>query len=329
MPVTVHFATNRVLTGPADDWRSYGDDIIGPDPGNTLYATAFVERLHLDADRQGAITGIHEPQRGGFGPQAVGDLGHAGQNLLVFLHGFDNSFENAITRAAFNREWLAQAGVPAADTSVIAFSWPSAGRLVSVPLWRPYKSDQVLAGRSAPHIVGFLRTLVPIIQTARADGRRVFLLAHSMGAWALQAAIDAWFAQSVPDALLFDEVFLAAADEVWTTFEYPQLARLSGLHRLTRRISILFNRHDQILRVSDLAISHIRRLGQDGPEDRDNPGRFPPDLYRMMDCSGFHDYAHLEAAASHQYYRKSPGVRQLVAQAMAEPTAVLPAAGAQ
>ncbi|MEJ0047993.1 MAG: hypothetical protein WDN04_19140 [Rhodospirillales bacterium] len=39
MPTTVHFATNRALTGPATDVASYGNDIVPPtDPTAITYA---------------------------------------------------------------------------------------------------------------------------------------------------------------------------------------------------------------------------------------------------------------------------------------------------
>ena len=59
-----------------------------------------------------------------------------------------------------------------------------------------------------------------------------------------------------------------------------------------------------------------KRLGQDGPHDRSNANRFPPAKYRMVDCGGFTDYA-IDLASSHQYYRRSPGVRMDIANTMA------------
>ena len=58
-----------------------------------------------------------------------------------------------------------------------------------------------------------------------------------------------------------------------------------------------------------------KRLGQDGPHDRYDTGKFPPAQYRMVDCGGFRDYA-FDFASSHQYYRRSPGVRTDIAQTL-------------
>ena len=280
------------------------------------YGTEFVDAVNLTADTVGAIREIGTLHRGGFSSQAIGDLAHAGRNLLVFIHGFDNSFENAITRAAFNREWLAASGVAGADTSVVAFSWPSQGRLLGVPLLTgPYWSDQVMAGQSALHLMSFLANLEPIVRTARGRGRRVFLLVHSMGHYALQAAVEAWFAHGNGDADLVDAAFLAAGDEQYTSFEYPRMGRLAGLSRLARRVTVLFSGADQVRGVS-AGFNLIPRPGQGGPRNRQDPALFPPNRFAMADCTGFRDFD-FGFAASHQYYRRSPGVRTLLAKGMA------------
>jgi hypothetical protein len=63
-----------------------------------------------------------------------------------------------------------------------------------------------------------------------------------------------------------------------------------------------------VLPVSMAINLGAKRLGQDGPHDRSNRQRFPPARYRMVDCTGFQDYD-FDFASSHQYYRRSPRVR--------------------
>jgi len=309
MLTTVYFATDRKLDGPAEDWTSYGTTIRAPsDPTAITYAVAFVDNTDLTADTTGAIQQIRDVQQGGFSQSAMDDLSAPGRNLLVFIHGFDNSFENAVTRAAFNREWFAQSNLPGADATVVAFSWPSLGRLLDLPLpWGDYQRDQMMAGQSALHLMTFFANLEPIVRRARAAGSRVFLLAHSMGNWALQAAVESWFSHGNGDVPLFDEAFLAAADERYDSFDFPEPGRLSAVHRLAARISIYFSAVDAVLAVSMAINLGAKRLGQDGPHDRANTVKFPPAQYRMIDCSGFQDYP-FDFASSHQYYRRSPGV---------------------
>lgn len=318
MPTTVYFATNRVVTGDPTKWQSYGATLVAPsDPAAVTYATAFVDDSNLTADTTGAILSIQDVRQGGFPQGAIDDLSNPGRNLLVFIHGFDNSFENAITRAAFNREWFAASGVPGADTTVVAFTWPSAGKLITLPFpSAAYRNDQTAAGQSGLHIMSFFANLEPIVAAVRQQGRRVFLLTHSMGNWALQAAVESWFVHGNGDANLFDEALLAAADEVYTTFEYLPSGRLSALGRLATRISTYFSEEDAVLKLSMAVNLGAKRLGQDGPHDRFDAGKFPPNRYRMVDCTNYRDYA-VDLASSHQYYRRSPGVRADIAGVMA------------
>jgi hypothetical protein len=55
---------------------------------------------------------------------------------------------------------------------------------------------------------------------------------------------------------------------------------------------------------------------QDGPLHRFDTTRFPPERYRMVDCSDDHDFAD-DFQNSHQYYRRSPTVRADIAAVMA------------
>jgi esterase/lipase superfamily enzyme len=317
---TVYFATNRLAQGAITDWRSYGAEIVAPtDASLVIYASAFVEGIDLGAEGSGVITAISHAQPGTFHPSIAQDVLGSGKNILVFIHGFANSFLNAIARAAFNREWFAAAGVNPADTTVIAFSWPSLGQFVAAPprlLPSDYLRDQSQAGRSGFHIASFFGNLQPLLAQARAQGRRVFLLAHSMGNFALQAAVESWFSHGRSAALLFDEVFLAAADERFDSFLLPMAARLSRLSDLTRRISIYYSVRDIALYLS-FAVNLIPRLGHEGPVQKADTTRYPPARYRVPDCAEVNDYDLLSPPdASHQYYRRSRKVRADIAAVM-------------
>src|SRR5206468_4703539 len=137
-----------------DRVQSYGESAVAPSsPTEVTYGTAFVNDANLTADTIGAITNIQSIQTGQFDQGVVGDLSDPGRNLLVFIHGFDNSFENAITRAAFNQQWFAASGLKEAETSVVAFSWPSRGKLITLPFpSAAYRRDQTVAGQSGLHI---------------------------------------------------------------------------------------------------------------------------------------------------------------------------------
>ena len=317
MTTTVYFATNRIANHPADRPENYSFFMTAPDnPLQVTYGTAFVDSAGLTADTVGAVRSLQDLQKGSFSQAAFDDLAEGGRNILVFVHGFANSFEDALTRAAFNREWLAASGGSEADTAVVTFSWPSRGQLLTVPFpTLPYRSDQRMAGGSGLPLMRFLANLLPILEKARANGRRTFLLTHSMGNLALQAAVQAWFDNGNGDAEMFDHIFLAAADIVDDAFDPPVANSLAPLRRLGRRITVLHNHRDQVLDKLSETLNFCHRLGQDGPRGGGDAILFPPAIYRRVDCSGFTDYD-TGFAGSHQYYRRSAGVRTEIAALM-------------
>lgn len=164
MSTTVYFATNRVVTNPADPVNGYIASMVPPSaPNEITYGTAFVDGVDIATNATGAVSQIINVNRGAFSQEAIGDLSNPGRNLFVFIHGFDNSFSDAITRAAFNREWLAASDNPGADTAVVAFSWPSLGKAVSLPIPQAdYLTDQHMAKNSGLHLMAFLANLSPL-----------------------------------------------------------------------------------------------------------------------------------------------------------------------
>ncbi len=314
---TVFFATNRVLSGAPNDIDSYTARMQPADTSqNMVYGSAFIDGIDLASNNAGTIAQINETALGRFPDNALGDLGDGGRNLLVFIHGFDNTFSDALTRAAFNREWMAAAGTPGTDATVVSFSWPSSGRILGFPvLTSAYSGDQNMARQSANHLMSFLANLEPILTEARRNGHRTILLAHSMGNLALQGAVETWLKDGNGRAQLFDVAALAAADCAYDTFAQTGFARLSGLPQLVGRTSIYFSHADVVLDLSKIVNEGMQRLGQDGPENRTDKTLFPEDVFTMVDATGFDDYDRTPLA-THQYYRLSKDCRTFLAEDM-------------
>jgi esterase/lipase superfamily enzyme len=317
VPTTVFFASNRILTGDPAVVTSYGSNIQPPSVStDIMYGTAFVDGVDIKADQQGSITSIQDTNKGTFAVSVAGDLSNAGRNLLVFIHGFDNTFEDGITRAAFNREFLAASGKPGTDTTVLVFSWPSLGKIISFPVPdADYRHDQKMATLSGVHLMSFFAQIEPLLRTTRANGCRTYLLAHSMGNLALESAVENWFLHGNGNAELFNVSILAAGDCGFDAFAQPNLTGLDGLPLLTSRISIYYSGKDEVLELSR-TINGLQRLGQDGPKDHTDQMMFPAATYRMFDATDINDY-NRNFLTSHQYYRLSPTVRDAIAVDMA------------
>jgi esterase/lipase superfamily enzyme len=318
---TVYFATNRKVTNDQDAVNGYPAMMVPPlDPTQITYGTATVNGVNVATNAQGVVSAITDVSRGRFSQQAIDTLSNASNDLLVFVHGFDNTFSDAMTRAAFNREWLAASGLARTDTTVIAFSWPSRGKLVSFPvLQADYKADQAMARNSGAGLMSFFANLSPILNVARSRGRRATLLAHSMGNLALEAALENWFLNGNGDDMIFNLAVLAAADCRYDTFDQPDTAGMTGLTHLAEHVSICFSNFDQVLQLSMVVNLGAKRLGQDGPHNRADTNEFPITHYTMNNCSTFRDYS-FDFMTSHQYYRMSPTVRTIIATQMAGPT---------
>ena len=105
-------------------------------------------------------------------PNDIAAIANSGNDVLVFVHGSSNAFEDAIIRGAYNKAWLAMASDHGlkSDFDVVVFSWPS----FSYPYWFlladfiDYKNDQKQAAASAAHFGQFLTlmsTLALIVAT--------------------------------------------------------------------------------------------------------------------------------------------------------------------
>lgn len=310
----VYFATNRAAD--ASKPNGFGSAIVEGKPEAVTYAIADVPD-----PASGQIGQIADRHMGRFSDAATAAIVGAGKNLFVFIHGFDNSFEDAISRAAMNADFYRASHDPAADTVAIAFSWPSMGELIALRLGSldsAYKDDQAKAGASAFHLGHFFIEIdrLRALYAQRNPMGKLFLIAHSMGNWALQAAMSWWTQNGEPKDDMFDEVILAAADEVADTFEAPGGDRLSRIADLAKRVTIYFSGKDAILQLSRV-VNGNRRLGQNGPTDMESPGKYPPALFRMMDCTGVSDFfPPFLSEETHQYYRLSPTVRRDIAAVM-------------
>lgn len=294
---TVYYVTNRVVDGSYYNPASYTADIEPPSDEKGRTGAAFISGIDVATNNYGKIEQIQS--------SSEDDVINSNRDLFIFIPGFDNSFTDAITRCAANAVWLSNGKL---DLTAVVFSWPSLGQLIGPPLpWSDYKRDQVMAEHSAYHIAAFFQGLLPAIQATKKAGKKVMLLAHSMGNLALQAGVESWFLHGFGNIKLFDDVVLAAPDIGYDAFDYAPPARLANLAKLTDRITVYYSLKDEVLRLSQV-INGVQRLGEAGPRDMDEGTKFMSSMYDFVDCSDVKDYDY-SFQNSHQYYRLSPIVR--------------------
>ncbi len=152
------------------------------------------------------------------------------RNSILFVHGFNTDFDEAIERAAQLAEDLVISG------ETFVFSWPSQGSVDG------YVADQDRAEKSPKDVEDFI--LMILAALGRERGHVLHAVAHSMGNRALAPALAKIFVAK-PDARL-GEVILAAADsDVDKMDEW-----LDGIVKGARRISIYASATDKALKLS-------------------------------------------------------------------------------
>ena len=309
------FATNRQRLPDAAGLPNFGDTVLPVGPTALTCATATVTDIDVSAPSSGVIRQISPPNAGGFAAADLAPVLASQNDILVFVHGCANDFNDAITRAAYNKTWLGQGNVPGFSSicDMIAFTWPARKYTIAnvVSDFRDYRQDQDEARQSAYHFGLFLQQLLAL--QPHIGRRRMNLLCHSMGNYMLGGAVELLYANHAqPATPMFDEIVLAAADETATTFSTANDGRLADLWRLGREITVYFNNNDVAMGLSHF-VNRDYRLGYDGPPNEADTRFFSKNVYEFVDCTGVDDYISSlfdSPDRSHQYYRQSPTVRQ-------------------
>ncbi len=173
-------------------------DVTIPD----LHTEGEIERPRLvkleiaeDPERHIVVKTVRPLEPDAFYTDLRGELDRRGNSILVFVHGYNVSFESAARRTAQMSHDLKLAGAP------IFYSWPSQAN------WRKYRVDEKNVELSVNQLKTFL---LDIAQRSGAD--TVNLIAHSMGNRALTKSLKEIEVNSEENDQLFNQVILAAPD---------------------------------------------------------------------------------------------------------------------
>jgi esterase/lipase superfamily enzyme len=156
---------------------------------------------------------------------------------LVFIHGFNVSFEAAALRAA-------QIGFDLQVPLTAFYSWPSKGKLTGYP------ADEASIQASEPYIAEFLGQFA-----TQSGAERVHLIAHSMGNRGLLRSIQRILQQAQAQShVSFGQIFLAAPDEDPDVFRNLAAAYQTVAQRTTLYVSA----KDKALATSGIIHDHPR-----------------------------------------------------------------------
>ncbi|MEL7214630.1 MAG: alpha/beta fold hydrolase [Pseudomonadota bacterium] len=201
------------------------------------------------------------------------------RELVVYIHGFNTSFKEAMQTAAQIRRRF---GKPGREPVVVVFSWPSNGRTMP---WSDYYSDRRDAEASANALARFAERFLEFAdeieaadkqtlrdakgnvsrEALRDCGRRVNIIAHSMGTYALRHALQALRRTRGlrPGGRRFSDIFLVAPDEDEDALTHPD--KLGPLTDIAHHVHLYHAKNDFILFGSDFTKGNPDRLGAAGP----------------------------------------------------------------
>lgn len=250
-------------------------------------------------------------------PPLPADQDNTGQgNLTLFVHGFNNSWADAAARY----EQICQSLFDG-DRSLgicVLFTWPSGG------LPTDYLPDRGEAGASAPDLADLLCQLYDwmamkqqqaVKDPAKACRAKTSIIAHSMGAFVLQKAMQtAWTRKNRPLLVsLVNQLLLIAADvdnDLFGSGEQQTGSDGDAIANLCYRVTALYTGRDQVLGMS-AGMKHFgkRRLGRSGL-DRSLP---LPDNVWDLDCTAL---IPPEAGGIHSAYFEAPKVLAVMDEAL-------------
>jgi esterase/lipase superfamily enzyme len=286
---TIYFATNRNPNNaqmPTDFGKGFSEISLG----DLRFGQVKVKRGLLDPNSIQVL-----PDNPAQGSEALFNqlresMKAQSLDTLVFIHGFNNSFKNAVESAAKIGERYAKLSNKTYQPNIFVFSWPSDGEVTS------YVNDRHDGEASGYAFARGLMKLATFLKSANPEEacqQKINLIAHSMGNYVLRHALQQArkIANGASLSRIFDNIVLTAADEDNDAFEFEH--KLAKLPELAQRITVYFNNGDLALAASDLTKGNPDRLGHDGPE---KPHQIPAKVV-IVDASDV-----VEGGAEHSYH---------------------------
>ena len=209
--------------------------------------------------------------------------GSPSKDLFIFVHGFNNTFEDAARRAAQLAYDLDFDGTP------ILYSWPSQGSATA------YAVDEAAVGISGRKMADFLETVV-----AQSGAERIHVLAHSMGNRALIEALQTYLAKRAPDKRqhIFGQIVFTAPDVDRDYF----MDAIDSVRSAAERVTLYASGNDYALRSSQF-LHGAPRAGTAGDVIIKLPGLDTIDMSAVPADALGHSYFAANSGAIYDIFR--------------------------
>jgi esterase/lipase superfamily enzyme len=271
---------NVAVSIPPDSVRAVGD-VQWPmtPPGNpaTDFVTTKVRRL----DFQGVRTWLDS-----------NGMGTRKHRVLIFVHGFNNRFGDAVFRFA---QFVHDSD---ADVTPILFTWPSRGNLFA------YGYDRESASLSRDAFEQLLNMLVRDPRVGKVD-----ILAHSMGNFLVLETLRQMALRNRVIPSKIDDVMLAAPDVDVDAFE----SELADMGDRRPKFTLFASRDDKALALSGWIWGSDARLGAIDPKAEPYKSRLAAEHVNVFDLTDIKS----TDAANHNKFVQSPELVRLVGDRLA------------
>ncbi len=190
-------------------------------------------------------------------------------SVLLFIHGYNVGFEDALLRTAQLASDLEFDGVP------MLFSWPSTGRLSG------YLTDEENVEWSVTHLESLLANI-----KHRTQAERLHVIVHSMGNRALLGAVERLALRYPSEQPMLDQVVLAAPDVDIGQFDtrYRQ-----AIDDVAKQVTLYTSEGDRAL-LASMTIHRNARLGLSTAEMRTYQGIDTVDVSKIDTSLLGHSY---------------------------------------
>ncbi len=232
------------------------------------------------------------------------------KHVTLFVHGYNNSWDEAAARYQSICSRLVE---PNKLGVCVLFTWPSDGMATN------YLPDRADARRSGADLADVLSDLYDWLLGKQAAGAaddakackaKTSLIAHSMGNYVLQNALQAvWTRKNRPLLLsLINQLVMVAADvdnDLFSSGEDSDGSDGDAIANLSYRITALYTGLDSVLGLS-AGMKHFgkRRLGRSGLDSRVRK----PDNVWDIDCTRWLK----SKSGTHSAYFETPEVLDLM-----------------
>lgn len=270
--VRVLYGTNRKRTGSSDPLEFYGKERTNGLELGAVYVS-------IPTNHQTAVLETHKIWKGEFhnvpekhvtllrvktmsGDQFKREMQNqldrsTRKEAIVFIHGYNVTFEDAARRSAqitYDLEF---------DGPSVLYSWPSIG---TTALYTHDRQNAQVSG------FVFAEFLQKYINDCGAES--IHLVAHSMGNLVMSVALHELNRDPQFPAKLYNEIVMAAAD-----IDIDEFLRLKGsVCRSGKRVTVYASSNDRALMASK-QVNGAQRLGDT------NPAVFVTDGLEMLDVS--------------------------------------------